>query len=207
MPVSVFSLFLSFAEKEYQTESNWAENLWWSLMDQKKPPKQKSWARRATRPPQGWRARPTPLGAPSDLVVDSWPPWCETDAKNSYKYRNPRKEIEIGSSAAANLCSHQKPIETLFRHPAGGGNHHRWPSSSSRRSPRRGGSSSPSGLRVCTSSYVFDLSLSLSCSWFGTILMYRELYYYSWILWCFSPSTLLWWIEFSSWSYLIGLIL
>ena len=29
------------------------------------------------------------------------------------------------------------------------------------------------------------------------ILMYRELSYYSWILWCFSPSTLLWWIEFS----------
>ena len=63
------------------------------------------------------------------------------------------------------------------------------PSSSSRRSPWWGGSSTPSGLRVCTSSYVFDLSLS--CSWFGTILMYRELYYYSWILWCFSPTTLL----------------
>ena len=43
--------------------------------------------------------------------------------------------------------------------------------------------------------------------WFGTILMYRELCYYSWILWCFSPSTLLWWIEFSLWSYLIGLSL
>ena len=63
----------------------------------------------------------------------------------------------------------------------------RWPSSSSRCSPWRGGSSSPSGLRVCTSSYVFDLSLSLSCSWGGTILMYPELCYYSWILWCFSP--------------------
>ena len=50
----------------------------------------------------------------------------------------------------------------MFRHPAGGGNPHRWPSSSSRRSPWWGGSSSPLGLRVCTSSYVFDLSLSLS---------------------------------------------
>ena len=58
----------------------------------------------------------------------------------------------------------------------------RWLSSPSRCSPWRGGSSSPSGLRVCTSSYVFDLSLSLSCSSFGTILMYRELCYYSWIL-------------------------
>ena len=66
-----------------------------------------------------------------------------------------------------------------------------WPSSSSWRSPWRGGSSSPLGLRVCTSSYVFDLSLSVSlslpCSWFGTILMYRELFYYIWILWCFLP--------------------
>ena len=33
------------------------------------------------------------------------------------------------------------------------------------------------------------ISLSLSCSWGATILMYRELFYYSWILWCFSPST------------------
>ena len=47
-----------------------------------------------------------------------------------------------------------------FRHPAGGGIPLRWPSSSSRCSPWRGGSSSPSGMRVCTSSYVFDLSLS-----------------------------------------------
>ena len=35
------------------------------------------------------------------------------------------------------------------------------------------------------------ISLSLSCSWGVTILMYHELCYYSWILWCFSPSTLL----------------
>ena len=54
---------------------------------------------------------------------------------------------------------------------------------------------------------LISLSCSLSCSLYGTILMYRELCYYSWILWCFSPSTLLWWIEFSSWSYLIGLSL
>ena len=41
-----------------------------------------------------------------------------------------------------------------------------------------------------------SLSCSLSCSFYGTILMYRELCYYSWILWCFSPSTLLWWMSF-----------
>ena len=47
------------------------------------------------------------------------------------------------------------------------------------------GSSSPSGLRVCTNSYVFDLSLSLVFSLvflYGTILMYPELCYCSWIL-------------------------
>ena len=51
------------------------------------------------------------------------------------------------------------------------------------------------------------ISLSLSCSRLHMNLIYRELCYYSWILWCFSPSTLLWWIEFPSWSYLIGLSL
>ena len=70
---------------------------------------------------------------------------------------------------AASLCSEAISFGALFRHPAGGGNHHRRPSSSSRRSPWRGGSSSPSWLRVCTSSYVFDLSLSrvldLARSW------------------------------------------
>ena len=61
---------------------------------------------------------------------------------------------------AASLCTSTISSTALFRHPAGGGNHHRRPSSSSRRSPWRGGSSSPSRLGVCTSSYVFDLSLS-----------------------------------------------
>ena len=73
------------------------------------------------------------------------------------------------SSATASLCRDEKPIGSLFWHPVGGRNHHRRPSSSSRRSPWWGGSSSPSGLRVCTSSYVFDLSLSrvvdLAWSW------------------------------------------
>ena len=78
-----------------------------------------------------------------------------------------------------------RPVPTHCR----GGIPLRWQSSSSRRAPWRGESSSPSGLRVCTSSYVFDLSLS--CSIYGTILMYRELCYYSWILCFFSPSTLL----------------
>ena len=75
----------------------------------------------------------------------------------------------MGSSAAASLCSHRKPIYTRSGTLPEGRIPLRWPSSSSRRSPWRGGSSSPSGLRVCTSSYVFDLSLShvldLARSW------------------------------------------
>jgi hypothetical protein len=34
--------------------------------------------------------------------------------------------------------------------------------------------------------------ISISCTWFGTILMYRELCYYSWIIWCFSPTISCW---------------
>ena len=33
--------------------------------------------------------------------------------------------------------------------------------------------------------------------------MYRELCYYSWIIWCFSPSIFLWWIEFYLWGFTI----
>ena len=49
--------------------------------------------------------------------------------------------------------------EIYQRHSNRGENHHRWSYSSSLRSPWWGGSSSPSGLRACTSSYVFDISL------------------------------------------------
>ena len=62
VPVSVFSLFLSFTEKEYQTESKWAKNLRWFFMDQKKLPKHKILAGRVPRWWKGWRARPY-LGA------------------------------------------------------------------------------------------------------------------------------------------------
>ena len=73
------------------------------------------------------------------------------------------------SSTASSLCSHEETTGIPFRHHAGGGYHHRWPSSSSLRPPWRGGSSPPTGLRVCTGSYVFNLSLShvveMSRSW------------------------------------------
>ena len=33
--------------------------------------------------------------------------------------------------------------------------------------------------------------------------MYRELFYYSWIIWCLSFSIFLWWIEFYLWGFTI----
>ena len=79
LPVSVFSLFLSFAEKEYQTESNWPkkfteiifgpeESHGSSEMDQKSP-----------------EATTRVEGAPPALPLPRGPPWHETDAKNTYK--------------------------------------------------------------------------------------------------------------------------
>ena len=73
MPVSVFSLLLSFAKKEYQTESNLRANFWWFFMDQKKTLEQKSWARRVTSCPRGW-GRAHPLGAPPASWLPRGPP-------------------------------------------------------------------------------------------------------------------------------------
>ena len=96
--------------------------------------------------------------------------------------------------AAASLCTSTISSTALFRHSAGGGNHHRRPSSSSRRSPWWGGSSSPSGLRVCTGSYMFDLSLShvldMARSWcIASFVNIVGSYGVS------SLSIFLWWIE------------
>ena len=133
-------------------------------------------AREASRRPGDRRARPPPRHAPY-LVGPSWLP-----RPTSFVYMFP---YTLKTSNTKIDREFRRPVGSPFRHPIGGGIPHRWPSSSSRHSPWRGGSSSPSGMRVCTNSYVFDLSLS--CSLYGTILMYRELCYYSWILWWFFP--------------------
>ena len=146
--------------------------------------RRKKSVRGATRGPRGWGARPLPrgsLGDPPDLFSTPKPLiYTETSRKK------PRSGVPPPQASVATE-NQSRPVPAPCRR--GVGIPLLWPSSSSWRSPWRGGSSSPSGLRVCTSSYVFDLSLS--CSWFGTILMYHELCYYSWILCFFSPSTLL----------------
>ena len=131
VPVFVFPLFQCFAEKEYQTESNRNETFGRVIFGMEAI--QKTWSirkgsneegtRQGARPPPRRALHPRgPLMAPLTyfflLYIPIYP-----------------KTIGEQSSAAASLCSHQKPIGTLFRHPAGGRNPYRWPSSSSRRSP------------------------------------------------------------------------
>ena len=117
----------------------------------------RSLRRLGDRPPPTGRA-PLSRGPLEHLPTDFFRLYSPTYPKNI------NGEDRSGVLPPQASIATQKPIGTLFRHPAGGGIPHRWPSSSSRRSPWRGGSSSPSRLRVCTSSYVFDLSLSLSLS-------------------------------------------
>ena len=95
----------------------------------------------------------------------SWPPQGPPDLfpmpKPLIYTQTPRNKPRSGvppPQASVATENQSRPVPAPCRR---GGISLRWPSSSSRRSPWRGGSSSPSGLRVCTSSYVFDLSLSL----------------------------------------------
>ena len=97
-------------------------------------------------------------------------------ASSPYKFPNIPKPLVVTLDEKFRCRKPLYPWETnrdSFSVICRRGNHHRRRSSSSRRSPWRGGSSSPSGLRVCTSSYVFNLSLSRVLD--GTILMYRGL--------------------------------
>ena len=154
MPVSLFSLFLSFVEKEYQTESNWPETLRRFFMDRKKPTKYRRWTTGATRHPQG---------CPPTLPLPRGPPDLSPTPKTPINREKPREKPRLGvpQLQASDFTKNQSGSVSAPCRGGGVGNHCRRPSSSSRWSPWRGGSSSPSGLRVCTSSYVFDLSLSL----------------------------------------------
>ena len=140
--------------------------------------------RESTRWPRGSRARPHPHGPLVAPLTDFFHLYILTYPENIWKHDRsgvPPQQDSVATKNQSGPCSGTLPE---------GGIPHRWPSSSSRRSPWRGGSSSPSGWGYVPVAMCL-ISLSLSCSWDGKILMYRELCYYSWILWCFSPSTLL----------------
>ena len=77
--------------------------------------------KKQSRRPRGSRVRPRGVGAPPPL----WAPRGSPDRLLSPIYIHiPRKHLGapwIGSSAAASLCSHQKPLGSPSRHPVGGG--------------------------------------------------------------------------------------
>ena len=100
------------------------------------------------------RARPLSCGPLEHLPTDFFRLYKPTYPKN-IEYQD-RSGVPPPQASVAT----KNQFVTLFQQPVGGRSHHWRPYSSSRRYPWRGGSSSPSGLRVCTSSYVFDLSLS-----------------------------------------------
>ena len=68
MPVSIFSFFLSFSEKDNKRSPNGIKPSQWFFLDQKTPRGLGVQSRRPTRRRQGWRARPC-------LVGPSWLPW------------------------------------------------------------------------------------------------------------------------------------
>ena len=74
VPVSVFSLFQCFAEKEYQTESKRNETFGRVIF--RTEAIQKTWSVRKGSNEEGTRqgGAPTPLGVPSTLVRPSWLP-------------------------------------------------------------------------------------------------------------------------------------
>ena len=156
LPVSVFQS--KGISNGVQTEWNLRERDFWKGYDlgdlEYKPGK--------VRRGQEIGGEPTPLGAPLSCGPLVTPP---TDFFRLY---NPLYPKTIEDEDRSGVPPPQASVATKnlsgarFGTLPEGGIPHRWPSSSSRRTPWRGGSSSPSGLRVCTCSYVFDLSLSLS---------------------------------------------
>ena len=127
------------------------------------------WARAAPRGClEGGTTHQGPLGSPG---VPRWVvPTSVASRTPSLHYIFPNIPKPFGVNLDHKFRRHRAlyPSKTNldpFLHPARGGNHLRWPSSSSRRPPRWGGSSTPSGMRVCTSSYVINLSVSRSISW------------------------------------------
>ena len=127
-------LFQCFEEKEYKMESKWNETFGGGIFGTEAI--QETWSRHqgsfevATRQggaPAPW-ARPHPRGPLVAPLTDFFRLYISIYPKNI-------GEQNRSGVPATSPCSHQKPIGTLFQHPAGGGNPHRWPSSSSRRSP------------------------------------------------------------------------
>ena len=119
MPVYVFSLFLSFAEKEYQTESKQNKTFAMIFLGPEDTPE--TWSSSQKSHEAATRGE----GAPPTL-------WAPCDSTNlllhpiySHIFQNPQKHPRKHFSTAATFCTREIPSRDLFRHPAGGGFDHR----------------------------------------------------------------------------------
>ena len=134
-------------------ESNWPETSRNLFLDQKKPTEYRRWTRRVPGCPRGWGRAPLPRGQPGDPLTYFFLPYIPIYPKNFGEHNRsgvPPLEASVATEnqsrpvPAPYWRGNPSPV-AIFIIPC---------------SPWRVGSSSPSGLRVCTSSYVFDLSLS-----------------------------------------------
>ena len=124
MPVYVFSLFLSFAESEYQMESK--RNKTFVMIFLWPEDTQETWRSSQKSHEAATRVEGAPrgIGRPPTLWAPRRPP--DLDLPPIYSHilpnhqRHPRKHF----STAATLCTRDIPSRGLFRYPAGGGFDH-----------------------------------------------------------------------------------
>ena len=115
--VFVFSLFFSFAEKEYQTESK--RNKTFTMIFLGLEDIHGTW-RPSQKSPEG---STSPQGTPW-LVAPRESIDLPLSSINSQIFPNDKKRPQKYFSAATSLCSCEIPSWGLFRHPAGGGFDH-----------------------------------------------------------------------------------
>ncbi len=156
-------------------------------MDQKRPTEHRSWTRKWPRAPQAWPPlghAPQacgPLGHPPDVIPTPNTLIYTETSKKKPRSGVPPPQASVATKNQSGPCSGTLPEGGTL---TGGHLHHPGALHDEE------GVVHPWGWGYVPVAMCL-ISLSLSCSWYGTILMYRELCYYSWILWCFSPSTLL----------------
>jgi hypothetical protein len=115
VPVSIFSLFLSFAEKEYQTESKRNKTFVMIFLGPEDTPETWSSSQKSHEAATRGEGAPPTLWAPRDPPDLVLPPIYSHIFPNHQKH--PRKHF----STAATFCSREIPSWGLFRHPVGGG--------------------------------------------------------------------------------------
>ena len=119
-----FPCFRVSQKRNTKRSSNGMNLPWWFFLDQRTPRRLGVQVTRATRRPQGWRARRGGRACPPTLWGPRWPP--DLDLPPIYTHI-PRKlpwEPQNHFSTVATFSTHEIPSRDLFRHLAGGGFDH-----------------------------------------------------------------------------------